>query len=79
MAQTDKTLDIKGLVSPRSELITKKTLATMGPGQVLTVITTDRSTKQKLPKLCANLGCAILELKEDRGTLYFHIQKKAES
>jgi TusA-related sulfurtransferase len=75
MVRTDKTLDIQGLISPRAETITGNTLAAMEPGQVLTVVTTDRTARQKLPSLCETLGCTLLELREDRGTLYFQIRK----
>lgn len=75
MVKTDKTLDIRGLVSPRPEAVARNTLESMGPGQVLTVITTDVTAKRKLPSLCENLGCTLLELREDGGTLYFQIRK----
>lgn len=75
MVRTDKTLDIQGLLSPRAETITGNTLAAMESGQVLTVVTTDRTAKQKLPPLCETLGCTLLDLREDEGTLYFQIRK----
>lgn len=75
MIRTDKTLDIKGLVSPRAEIITENTLVAMEPGQVLTVVTTCRTTKQKIPSLCRALGCTLLEIREEGGLLYIQIQK----
>ncbi len=75
MHRTDKTLDIKGLVSPRTELITEKMLTALEPGQVLTVVTTDRTIRQKLPLLCRILACTLLEMTEEGGALYVYIQK----
>ncbi len=75
MVRTDKTLDIKGLVSPRAELITGSTLAAMQPGQVLTIVTTDRAAKQSLPVLCRDRGYTLLELREDKGALYVQIRR----
>ncbi len=75
MLRTDKTLDIKGLVSPRAEIITRKTLDSMEPGQVLTVVTTCRIVKQKMASLCQTLGCTLLDIKEEEGTLSIQIRK----
>ncbi len=75
MVKADKTLDIAGTITPRAEMMTRATLAAMEPGRVLTVVTTDRSAGLKLTSLCANLGCTLLELREDSGTFYCHIRK----
>ncbi len=75
MLKADKTLDIKGLAGSKPKAITENTLKSMGPGQVLMVIATDRTTKQSIPPLCEALGCSLLEVKEDAGTLYFAIQR----
>jgi TusA-related sulfurtransferase len=75
MVQSDKTLEIKGLASPRTEIITGNILAEMRPGQVLKVVTSDRTAKQKIPALCETLGCTLLDLGEEQGSLYFQIRK----
>lgn len=75
MLRTDKMLDIKGLVSPRTEAITEKTLTAMGPGQVLTVVTTDRTVQKKMHLLCSTLACKLLDMREIDGALYIQIQK----
>jgi hypothetical protein len=46
----------------------------MEPGQALTIITTDRLSKQNLPLLCKNLGCMLLECREDGRTLFFRFE-----
>lgn len=76
MLHADKTLDVKGLVSPRPEILAQKTLAAMTAGQVLTVITTDPAARQKLPPVCERIGCRVLGFTEERGTLYFQILKQ---
>lgn len=63
------------MVSPRTEIITGNVLAGMHPGQVLKVVTTDRTAKKKIPTLCEALGCTLLELGEEQGNLYFQIRK----
>jgi len=73
--KADKTLDIKGLVNPRAAFITGHTLANMGRGEVLRVVTDDVRTKQSIPELCRGSGYELLELREERGTLYFTIRK----
>lgn len=75
MVRTDKTLDIKGLASPRAEIITGNTLAAMERGQVLTVVTTDRAAGQKLDSLCRTFGYTLLDLREDEGALHIQIRK----
>ncbi len=75
MVRPDKTLDIAGTMTPRAEKMTRATLAAMEPGRILSVVTTDRSAGPKLASLCANLGCTLLELREDGGTVTIHIRK----
>jgi TusA-related sulfurtransferase len=75
MIRTDKTLDIKGLANPRPTVITERTLQDMRPGQVLRVITDDRSTKQTFPQLCRERGYELLDLQEEVGILFFTIRK----
>ena len=73
--RVDKTLDIKGVHAPRPNELTLNTLERMISGQVLQVITNDRATKTTIPSLCSEHGFILLEIKDDRGTLYFTIRK----
>lgn len=75
MIRPDKTLEIKGRLSNRAETIAKDTLASLASGQVLTVVTTDRSVKLKLSPLCQALGCALIGIREEGGTFYVQIQR----
>jgi TusA-related sulfurtransferase len=51
------------------------TLENMEQGQVLMVITDDRGTRESLPSLCSTCGYRLLEVEEDKGTVYFIIQR----
>lgn len=73
--KADKTLDVTGLSCPRPKAITMSVLDTMEPGQSLRVITNDRSTRQSIPELCVSCGYRLLESAEEKGMLYFTIQK----
>jgi TusA-related sulfurtransferase len=75
MVRTDKTLEIKGRLSDHAETIAKHTLSCLTSGQVLTIVTTDRSAKLKLSPLCESLGCVLLGIREERGTLYVQIRR----
>lgn len=70
----DKTLDIKGVFSPRPAELTLNILKGMMEGQILRVITNERTTKQSIPVLCDENGYVLLETREDGGTLYFTIR-----
>jgi TusA-related sulfurtransferase len=75
MVKADKTLDIQGLVHPRSRVVIEMTMTGLGPGQTLNVITNDMSTKESVPSLCSDRGYALLEARGERGTFSFTIRK----
>jgi TusA-related sulfurtransferase len=75
MIRTDKTLEIKGRLSDRAETVTRHTLSSLTSGQVLTIVTTDRSAKIRLSPLCESLGCVMLGILEEGGTLYVQIRR----
>ena len=75
MTRTDMTLDIKGLLSPRCEVVTQEALARMGKGQVLAVVTTDRTVKEKLTEFCRTMGYRLLDIREDARAVNILIQK----
>jgi len=73
--KVDKTLDIKGLSAQRPAEVTKSILNIMRKGQTLRVVVDDASAKENIPVLCKNMGCVMLSVEEDGGSLYFTIQK----
>jgi len=75
MIKADKTLDIQGLVHPRSRVVIEMTMARLDPGQTLTVITDDMSAKEIVPALCSHLDYTLLESGREGRALSFTIRK----
>ncbi len=73
--KADKTLDVRGLVCPRTRAVTERTLEKMESGQSLQVITDDLAARQSLTSFCESRGYEILAVREDVGILYFTIRK----
>jgi len=71
----DKVLDVKGLICPRPMIMTMSTLKSMGKGQVLRIISNDKTTKHSIPGLCERTGFRLLEMKEEDDMISFVIQK----
>ncbi|MEB3190350.1 MAG: sulfurtransferase TusA family protein [Snowella sp.] len=71
----DQTLDVKNLNDPMPLLKTKKTLATMAAGDVLTVEATDPSTVKDFQSFCAQTGNVLLESTESGGVYSYLIRK----
>ncbi len=71
----DKVLDVKGLICPRPMIMTMSTLKSMGKGQVLRIISNDKTTKHSIPGLCERTGFRLLEMKEEEDMISFVIQK----
>jgi len=70
----DKILDIKGVFSPRPTELTLNILKSMAGGQILQVITNERTTKNSIPELCSENGFVLLDIREEGGALYFTIR-----
>jgi len=75
MVKADKTLDIQGLVYPRSWVVIETTMIRLGPGQALKVITNDISTKESVTVLCSHCGYTLFETSGEGGIYSFIIQK----
>jgi len=75
MIKTDKTLDIQGLVHPRSRNVIEMTMTGLDPGQTLKVITDDMSAKESVPALCSHLDYTLLESGREGRVLSFTIRK----
>lgn len=74
-ARIDKTLDIKGINSPRLQELTVNTMESMYSGQVLRVITDDSSTRTTIPALCNKCGYMLVNTEEYDGALHYTIRK----
>jgi TusA-related sulfurtransferase len=75
MIKADKTLDIQGLMYPRSRIVIETTMTRLDPGQALRVITDDISTKEQVPALCSYRGYMLLEANGEGGTFSYTIRK----
>ncbi|MEE8328767.1 MAG: sulfurtransferase TusA family protein [Thermodesulfovibrionia bacterium] len=71
----DKVLDVKGLICPRPMIMTMSTLKSMERGQVLRIISNDKTTKHSIPGLCERTGFRLIEMKEENGVINFVVQK----
>ena len=61
------TLDLKGLRCPLPILKTKKALAQMEAGEVLTVLATDGGAPGDFEAFCRQIGHVLLESREEDG------------
>ena len=72
---TDKSLDLRNEICPKSLILTMNTIKTLHKGEVLTVVTSDASTRQAIPKFCERAGFALLEMTEEGDTITFRIRR----
>jgi tRNA 2-thiouridine synthesizing protein A len=75
MSEFDQELDACGLNCPLPILRAKKTLGTMGSGEVLRVIATDPGSVKDFEAFSRQTGNALLESNEDAGKFYFLLKK----
>jgi len=76
MAEFDQELDACGLNCPLPILRAKKTLAKMGTGKVLRVISTDPGSVKDFEAFSKQTGNELLESREQDGK-FFYLLKKA--
>ena len=72
----DLVIDVKGLQCPRPLLTAKQTLATMQPGQVLLVISTDPTAKASFPPYLSRSGDELLKFETEGEVVRVFIRKK---
>ncbi len=75
MPEFDQELDACGLNCPLPILRAKKSLASMGPGQVLHIIATDPGAVKDFEAFSRQTGNALLESREESGKFYFLLKK----
>ncbi len=75
MADFDQELDASGLNCPLPILRAKKTLSSMGAGQILHIIATDPGSVKDFEAFSKQTGNELLESKEEGGKFYFLIKK----
>lgn len=77
-AMLDGTLDASGLNCPEPVMMLHNKVRELPPGGLLKVIATDPSTRRDIPKFCVFLGHELLEQREETGTFFYWIRKKAD-
>jgi tRNA 2-thiouridine synthesizing protein A len=75
MSDFDQQLDASGLNCPLPILRAKKTLGTMGSGEVLQVIATDAGSVKDFEAFSRQTGNALLDSREQDGKFYFLLKK----
>ena len=75
----DVTLDVLGFHGPVPVHETKRTLATMEPGNIILVMADDPETKIDIPALLNRSGDTLLGVEEEAGEYHYRIRKEASS
>jgi tRNA 2-thiouridine synthesizing protein A len=68
-------LDLRGLRCPLPALMTRRHLARLTPGTLLTVLTTDPLAVVDIPHMCREEGQAVIETRKADGHHIFVIRK----
>lgn len=77
--KADRVLDARGLLCPMPVVKTAKEMKSLGAGEVLKVLATDRGAIVDFPAWSEDTGNPLLEWhEEDGGVLVFHIRKQDE-
>lgn len=76
--QEDKVLDARGLLCPMPVVKAGKEIKTIGQGQVLKILATDRGAIADFPAWADDLGHELLEWHDEDGVLVFYIRKAGE-
>ena len=71
-----QTLDLTGLKCPLPILRTKKALATLDSGAIITVLATDAGAPADFAAFCQHTGHELLESSEDNGVFTLVLKTK---
>jgi tRNA 2-thiouridine synthesizing protein A len=71
----NRILNLSGLLCPNPSLITAKKIEDMKQGEILEVISNDKSVKVSIPVLCRRGNHELLETREEKGLIHFIIRK----
>lgn len=74
----DRVLDASGLSCPMPVVKAGKEMRTLGPGQVLKIIATDRGSLADIPAWAEDTGNELLERRDEGSRLVFFVRKGAE-
>jgi tRNA 2-thiouridine synthesizing protein A len=72
----DEALDLSGLKCPLPALMTRRALARLKPGEVLTVVATDPLAVVDIPHMCGEEGHDVESVTREEGRAVFRIRRK---
>ncbi len=75
MADFDLELNARGLNCPLPILRAKKSIQSLGAGQVLRIVATDPGSVKDFEAFCKQTGNALLASAQQGGEYHFHIRK----
>lgn len=76
MMDFDIELDVRKLACPLPILRAKRSLSTMGSGQVLKVVATDKGAPKDFADFCSKTGNELMSSTEDNGEFVFLIRRR---
>ncbi len=71
-------LDVKGMACPLPVLRANRALRSLGPGERLRVLATDRAAVADFQAYCRETGHALLAWSEEAGTFSFLIRRREQ-
>ena len=71
-------LDVKGMNCPLPVLRANRALRSLGPGDKLRVLATDRAAVADFRAFCRETGHTLVSLSEEAGVFAFTIRRRAE-
>lgn len=72
----EQLIDLKGLKCPMPILRTKKALATLASGSILTVLATDKNAPEDFVAFCHHTGHELLQSSEENGVFKLVLKRK---
>ena len=69
------TLDVSGQACPMPVVRARQTIDTLGPGQVLELVTTDRGSLADIPAWARQLGHRVVSVADEGARFRFLIEK----
>ena len=73
----DETLDLRGLKCPLPALMARRALARLGPGSLVTVLTSDPLAVVDIPHMCGEEGHSVESVASHETHTVFRIRRKA--
>ncbi|MBQ9601147.1 MAG: sulfurtransferase TusA family protein [Neisseriaceae bacterium] len=72
----EQLIDLTGLKCPMPILRTKKALATLASGSILTVLATDKNAPEDFVAFCHHTGHELLQSSEENGVFKLVLKRK---